>query len=182
MCGGRPSYDTGRGPSKRKRPARSVRTVALPARVYSPRLFDCQRCTWAPEIGRQSTERTTPVSTCPLPIEARRGGAPLPNGPAPSDNVGAHRCAAGADAPAPATMRTSAAREKPTATSRLTYPGLTDAAPDGQRSLGSSRSVSCHPSRRARVDDAISSATARRRGRTPRREGTDGVGGIRAVR
>ena len=69
-----------------------------------------------------------PVRTWPLPIEARRGGAPRPNGPAPSDTVGAHRCAAGAEAPAPATTSTSAPREKPTATSRLTHRGLTDAA------------------------------------------------------
>ena len=93
----------------------------------------------------------TPVRTCPLPIEARRGGAPRPKGPAPSDSVGAHRCAAGAETPAPATTSTSAPSEKPTATSRLTSPGLPDARLDSQGWLGSRHGLSRDPSRRARV-------------------------------
>ncbi len=51
MCGRRPSYETGRGPSKRNRPSRLATTVALVARVYSPRVFVCQRWMRAPRNG-----------------------------------------------------------------------------------------------------------------------------------
>ena len=39
-----------------------------------------------------------PVRTCPVPILFRRGGAPRPNGPAPSSIVGGQPGAAGAEA------------------------------------------------------------------------------------
>ncbi len=42
-----------------------------------------------------------PVRTCPVPIFARRGGAPRPNGPEPSSSVGLQPVAVGAEAPEP---------------------------------------------------------------------------------
>src|SRR5829696_9583451 len=101
MCGGRPSYDAGKGHSNRKRPSRRVKTVALPARGQTPLRFDCQNCTAARRSGAQLiVERTTPVSTWPRPIFARTGGIPRPNGPKPSGAVAAHARAVPADPPA----------------------------------------------------------------------------------
>ena len=80
---------------------RSVTTVALPARTYCPSRFACQRWIRAPASGRQSTEeRTIPVRTWPVPIFARCGGAPRPNGPEPSSSVGRQPVAVGGRADA----------------------------------------------------------------------------------
>ena len=104
MCGDRPSYDTGRGPSKRKRPARSVRTVAAPrARVHAEPVR-------LPEVNLGSSERTAvdgendarqDVSLADRGPSWRCARAERPSSVA--SNVGAHRGAAGAETPAPAT-------------------------------------------------------------------------------
>ena len=58
-----------------------------------------------------------PVRTCPVPILFRRGGAPRPNGPAPSSIVGGQPGAAGAEAMPPAAKsgesESGGAREQP---------------------------------------------------------------------
>ena len=65
-----------------------------------------------------------PVRTWPVPILFRRGGAPRPNGPAPSSSVGGQPGAAGAEATPPA-ARAARARAAAHASS-LTLPGLPD--------------------------------------------------------
>src|SRR5215212_8612981 len=74
-----------------------------------PLRFDCQNCTAARRSGAQLTvERTTPVSTWPVPIFARAGGIPRPNGPKPSGAVAAHVRAPCAAAPAAVEHATAA--------------------------------------------------------------------------
>src|SRR3954462_14296820 len=66
--------------------------------------------TCAPLTGRQpGAPSTTPVSTWPLPIFARRGGAPWPNGPNPSSGVGVHVAAGAVGAEGPEAAKNAAA-------------------------------------------------------------------------
>src|SRR5581483_11771589 len=105
-----------------------------------------QNSTRACAIGRQVTEeRTTPVSTCPVPVLDRCGGSPVLKGPPASCGVGAHRAwpadtaARPADA-GPAPANAAAARSPVSAAVRIvarvvTIPSAEPSPPRGGGSL-----------------------------------------------